>query len=233
MLGEIGFLWSPLRQDSFYRTIEQIGQLSRSSPETLKPLWGKSLMMLSPDAGCEGSAELQRCWHGVFSEQGEWLHLNRFFGRSDPPPEVAAVSRLIQSVHPGLICDLQEDRVNGFWLGIPRSESASEKLYQTARAFIGALRELDAPIFTYEDMLASKHADTAIAGLLQPETRLPGMTWMDILPRGEGHNLLTYAATLTAGFGVEAPMQQPLAMRVDGITHGMLAALREWETQGA
>lgn len=122
--------------------------------------------------------------------------------------------------------------MSGFWLGVPRSMNASENLYQIARAFIETLYELDIPILTYEDMLAIKHPDTAIPGLLQPETRLPGMTWMDILPRAEGHNLLSFAATFTAGFGVEAPMQQPLARRVDGITRGMLAAIREWETHG-
>jgi hypothetical protein len=230
-MGDIGFIWTPCRQDSFYRTIERIGELNSRSPKVLQPLWGKSLMLLSPDMGCEGSAEMQRCWHGVFSQQGEWLNLNRFFGRSNTPPEVAALSRLIQTVHPALICDLQEDRVSGFWLGVPRSKNASDNLYQTARAFIGTLREIDAPILSYKDMVAINHPDTVIPGLLEPETRLPGMTWMDILPRGEVHNLLTYAATLTAGFGVEAPMKQPLALRVDGITRGMLAAIREWEAQ--
>lgn len=232
LLNKVGFIWSPLQRDGIYQKIEQVDQLSHSNPEALKPLWGKSLMLLSPDAGCDGSAEMQRCWHGVFSEQGEWLHLNRFFRRSNSPPEVAALCHLIQSTQPELICDLQEDRVNGFWLGIPRSKKASEHLFLTASAFIAALHEKGAPILTYEGMLASEHVDTAIPGLLTPEARLPGMNWMDILPLGEGHNLLTYAATISTGFGVEAPMQQPLAMRVEGITCGMLAAIREWETLG-
>jgi hypothetical protein len=140
------------------------------------------------------------------------------------------VNRLIEYVHPGLICDLQEDRVDSFWLGIPRPRQASEKMFRMARAFIGALREQNAPILTYEEMLADKHPDTAIPGLLQPDARLPGLTWMDILKRGEGHNLLTYSATFTCSFGVEAPMRQPLALRVDGITQGIMAAIREWDT---
>jgi hypothetical protein len=231
ILNEVGFIWTPLRQDGFYHKIDRIGQLNRSNPQALKPLWGKSVMLLNPDIRCEGAGEMQRCWHGVFSKQGEWLHLNRFFGRSDPPPEVAAINRLIESVRPGLVCDLQEDRVGGFWLGIPRPKQGSEKLLPLAEAFIGALRQQGAPILTYEEMLASGHADTAVPGLLQPEERLPGMTWMDILPRGEGHNLLTYAATFATAFGVEAPMQHSLAVRVEGITQGMLAALSAWETQ--
>jgi hypothetical protein len=231
-LGDVGFIWSPLRQGRFYQIIDQVGQLSRTHPDLLQPLWGKSVMLLSPDVGCVGAEEMQRCWHGIFSKQGEWLHLNRFFGRSDPPPEVAAVNCLIESVRPGLICDLQEDRVKGFWLGIPRPRQASDKMFRMARAFMGALREQGAPILAYEEMLADKHPDTAIPGLLQPDARLAGLTWMDILKRGEGHNLLTYSATFTCSFGVEAPMRQPLAMRVDGITHGMLAAIREWDTPG-
>lgn len=230
-LNDVGFMWSPQHKADFYRTIDRIGQLSRGKPDALKSLWGKRVMLLNPDVGCEGASNMQRCWHGVFSEQGEWLHLNRFFGRSDPPSEVAAVIQLIQTIHPGLICDLQEDRVSGFWLGIPRPRQGSEKMRQMAEAFISTLRQHSAPILTYEEMLASEHADAVIPGLLQPEERLPGMIWMDILPRGEGHNLLTYAATFTSAFGVEAPMQHPLATRVEGITQGMLAALGVWKTQ--
>lgn len=229
-LNEIGFIWRPLHKGDFYRMIDQIGELSRSNPHVFKSLWGKRVMLLNPDIGCEGNGEMQRCWHGVFSEQGEWLHLNRFFGRSDHPSEVAAIKLLIQTIRPGLICDLQEDRVSGFWLGIPRPRQGSEKMFQMAEAFISALRMHNSPIFTLEDMLASKHTDTAIPGLLEPEERLPGMIWMNILPLGEGHNLLTYAATFASAFGVEAPMHCPLAMRVEGTTQGIQAALRVWET---
>ena len=37
------------------------------------------------------------------------------------------------------------------------------------------------------------------------------------------------AALFGIGFGTEAPMVRPLAMRVDGITNGILAAIKVWE----
>src|SRR5205814_839047 len=92
------------------------------APETagvhaaLNLLWGKRVMVMCASAGVEGTGEMRRCWHGVFSAGGEWLHLNRFFGRADAPAEVAAVDQLMQTLRPGLTCDLHEGNGSGFWM---------------------------------------------------------------------------------------------------------------------
>jgi len=49
------------------------------------------------------------------------------------------------------------------------------------------------------------------------------------LLRGEGPNLMDCADLFGIGFGTEAPMVRPLAMRVDGITNGILASVKVWE----
>jgi len=40
---------------------------------------------------------------------------------------------------------------------------------------------------------------------------------------------MTYAAGLGIGYGTEGPMEQPLAMRVDGLTEGIRRAIAVWE----
>jgi hypothetical protein len=62
-----------------------------------------------------------------------------------------------------------------------------------------------------------------------PEPRRTGLFWLQQERRQEGPNLMTYAAGVGIGYGTEAPMEQPLAMRVDGLTSGVRRALRVWE----
>jgi hypothetical protein len=40
---------------------------------------------------------------------------------------------------------------------------------------------------------------------------------------------MDYAGRFGVAYGTEAPMEQPLAMRVDGITYGIQAAIQVWE----
>jgi hypothetical protein len=64
---------------------------------------------------------------------------------------------------------------------------------------------------------------------MMPEPGLPGLFWVKTTLRGEGPNLMDYAGQIGVAYGTEAPMEQPLAMRVDGITHGIQAAIKVWE----
>jgi hypothetical protein len=179
----------------------------------------------------EGTGETLRCWQGVVSGMGEWLHLNRFFGRDDAPAEVAAVDRLMQSVRPGLTCDLHEGNGSGFWLPLPRPEHGDRQALALARAYFDYLHSRGYPVTTYEEWVATD--DTAgrnyTLDWMQPEPSLPGLFWCQGMLRNEGYNLIDYAGLFGLGFGTEAPMERPLEMRVDGITHGTLAAIRAWE----
>lgn len=229
-LGEIGFVWNPLQAgiDNYWAITGRIGKLVKEDPSLLKPLSGKSVMLIN-SADIEGAREMQRCWHAVLSKEMEWLHLNRFFGRSDAPLETAAVDHLVHTIHPGLTCDLHEGNGKGFWLPIPRPERNQERVLEMSRAYFKYIHSRVYPITTYEDWLATDHTSAPDPNWMIPEPSLPGLFWVKTTLRGEGPNLMDYAGQFGVAYGTEAPMEQSLAMRVDGITHGIQAAIKIWE----
>jgi len=229
-LGDVGFLWNrPLPGlDSYWEMETRLGALMRDDPDVLLPLRGGSVMLIDAMADVEGANELQRCFHVVISAAGEVLHLNRFFGRDDAPPEVAAVDRLMQTVRPGLTSDLHEGNGEGFWMPIPEPAKNRERVFDMTKAYFDHIHARGYPITTYENWLATDHTD-ADPNWMRPEPRLPGFFWCRTLLRGEGPNLMDYAGDFGIGYGTEAPMERPLAMRVDGITNGILAAIKVWE----
>lgn len=233
-LRGIGFVWHAPQLPSvtrFTSVHSRLLSLAQNEPNVLKPLWGKRLMLLNAMPDVEGTGEIGRCWHGVISERGEYLHLNRFFGRKDAPAEVVAVDRLMQTIRPGLTCDLHEGNGTGFWLPIPKPMANPEWVFQMAKAFFEYIHERGYPITTYEEWMSTDETvgKNYSPDWMKPEPRLPGFFWCDGLLRGEGYNLCDYALQFGIGFGTEAPMVQPLIMRVDGITNGVLAAIRVWE----
>ena len=96
-----------------------------------------------------------------------------------------------------------------------------------ARAFLEAVRASAFPITTYEEWVAIYQVtDRERVG---PEPSLPGLLWTNALRAGQGHNLGSYASQWGVAIDTEAPITQPLAVRVDGITRGITAAIRVWE----
>ena len=230
-LGNVGFAWHPLRPglESYWEIFTRIGKAARDEPALLRPLWSCSVMMVNSVSGVEGSGAMERCWHALLTGQAEWLHLNRLFGRDDAPLEVVAVERLMQAVRPGLICDLHEGNGEGFWMPIPKPSENAERVYEMTRAYFDYIHSRGYPITTYENWLATDRTGAPDPNWMSPEPRLPGLFWCTSLLRGEGPNLMDHARLYGIGYGTEAPMQRPLAMRVDGITNGILAAIRVWE----
>jgi hypothetical protein len=232
-LGEIGFVWNPLSEglDSFWALFNQMMKLSKENLQVLKPLLGKSMMLINPNVESEGSNEMQRCWHSFLSPLGEWLHLNRFFGRADAPPEVAAVDRLMQTVRPGLTCDLHEGNGSGFWMPLhkPDPDEKREVVIRMTEAYFGHIKSHGYPITTYEEWKATDSTPSSDPSWMLPEPRLEGLFWTKASLKGEGPNLIEYADRFGVAYGTEAPMLKPLAMRVDGITHGIQAAIKVWE----
>jgi hypothetical protein len=229
-LGEIGFVWNPLQPgiDNYWAMMGRISKLVKEDPSLLKPLSGKSVMLIN-SADIDGARAMQRCWHAVLSEEMEWLHLNRFFGRSDAPPETAAVDHLMQTLHPGLTCDLHEGNGEGFWIPIPKPERNLERVLKMSCAYFSYIASCGYPVESYEHWLATDHTSSPDPNWMVPETSLPGLFWVKTTLRGEGPNLMDYACQFGVAYGTEAPMEQPLAMRVDGITHGIQAAIKVWE----
>jgi hypothetical protein len=233
LLGDLGFLWTPPTERGVPRFVNALSRmltLSKDTPDILRPLWGRRVLMLVTMPDVEGTGEMGRCWQGVLSGQGEFMHLNRFFGRDDAPAEVQAVERLLQAVRPGLICDLHEGNGSGFWLPVPRP-AQPELVLAMGKAMFQYFEERGYPVTTYEEWLATDETAGKNYTLdwMRPEPDCPGLFWCFGLLRGEGYNLIDYATLFGTGFGTEAPMERPLAMRVDGISHGTLAAIRVWE----
>jgi len=232
-LGKIGFMWD-LPQPGVENTMSMIAQLRalmRDDPAPVKPLWGAHFMVLCDLTNVEGAGEMQRCFHLILSTRGELMHLNRFFGREDAPPDVAALDRLMQAVRPGLTCDLHEGNGNGFWMPVRRPQTNPERVFEMTRAFFEQITRRGYPIATYENVMATDPnvGKNYTSVWRVPEPRLPGMFWTDSLMRNEGYNLSDYASLFGIAFGTEAAMERPLAERVDGLTQGILAAIRVWE----
>jgi hypothetical protein len=233
LLGGMGFMWdlpTPGVENAMFMNAH-LRALLRDAPVPLEPLRGARLMVLCDLTDVDGAGEMQRCFHLVIGAEGELMHLNRYFGRNDAPSEVAAVDRLMQAVRPGLTCDLHEGNGRGFWMPMARPRTNPERVFEMTKSFFEQITRRGYPIATYDNVIATdpnlgtQHVSTRSA----PEPRLPGMLWSNSLLRNEGHNLGTYAGLFGIGFGTEAAMERPLAERVDGITHGILAAIRVWE----
>jgi len=230
-LGDYGFIWGPPKPglDAFWDMYSQIaGRWLREEPGVFRSLWGKRVMLLMDLFDVEGSRGVQRCWHAVMSEKGEWLHLNRFFGRTDAPSEVAALDQLMQNERPGLTCDLHEGNGNGFWMPIPRHAGKEQLIIDMTRAYFGYVQTRGYPILSYEEWQETDESGSG-SDWMQPEPQVPGLFWSTTTMRGEGPNLSDYAGQYGIAYGTEAPMEQPLAMRVDGITEGIRAAIKVWE----
>jgi len=231
LLGELGFVWAPPQPglETFWRQFSLTGRLPRETPDLLRPLLGKSVFFINVNSTIEGSGPLQRCYHTVLGADGQWLHLNRFFGRDDAPPEVAAVDDLVQTIRPGLTADLHEGNGEGFWMPLPRPEQDEELVFEMTRAFFSYIAERSYPVESYEHWRASNGLEGRGGDYMVPEPRLHGHFWFNQDQLQEGPNLASYAAGVGIGYGTEGPMEQPLAMRVDGITNGIRRAIKVWE----
>ncbi|MFH1567750.1 MAG: hypothetical protein ABIL09_07090 [Gemmatimonadota bacterium] len=230
-LGDLGFVWAPPAPGlaTFWRQFALTGRLPAEAPDAIAPLRGRTIFFLNVNSDTEGAGALQRCYHTVLGRDGQWLHLNRFFGQPDAPPEVAAVDELVCTVRPGLTIDLHEGNGDGFWMPIPRPAGSADLALAMTRAFFSYIGERGYPVETYEHWRATNGIQAADPDWLVPEPRLTGLFWLRQDRRQEGPNLMTYAARYGLGYGTEGPMSQPLAMRADGLTEGIRRAIRVWE----
>ena len=182
-------------------------------------------MLINVNSDIEGSSNMQRCYHTILDKKGQWLHLNRYLGEDHAPPEVTAITRLMQTINPGLTCDLHEGNGSDFWMPITKPANPDPVLQMTG-AFFAHIKSGGYPITDYEDWQATDQTNTEESNWLLPEPSLTGLFWLNILLKNEGHNLITYSHLFGTVYGTEAPMERPLEMRIDGITSGILAAIK-------
>ena len=67
-------------------------------------------------------------------------------GRDDVLSEVAVVERLLQTVRPGLKCDLHEGDGLGFCVPLPMPKEKSERVFLMAKALFEHFRNRGCPV---------------------------------------------------------------------------------------
>ena len=172
----------------------------------LEPLKGRRLWFPSRDENQPAAGPLERAYTLVVTNDGEVLHLNRFHDTRWAPVEVRCVRRLMAEIRPGLTFDLHEYGGDALWMSARRQKSDEDEIWERR---IGT------------EAIAAARADGA---KLAPDEYSPGgffeklergLYWLDPGKRGEGFNLVDFAAKeYGPGFTIESGMQAPLADRV-------------------
>lgn len=173
----------------------------------LEPLRGRRIWCASRRTDTPGSAPLERAYTLVVTPEGEVLHLNRFHDTTWAPAEVRCVRQLMAEIKPGLTFDLHEhDNGAFYWMSARRQRTEEHEIWERRMAAEGV------------------RAVAAIGSTLAPDSyspgsffeRLePGVFWLDAGKRGEGLNLVDFAARQYGpGFTIETGMQGPFEERV-------------------
>lgn len=178
----------------------------KKGDKALEALKGRRLFYPSRSTDIPGTGPLQRAYTQVVTPEGEVLHLNRFHDTAWAPSEVRCTRRLMAEIQPGLCFDLHEYGGDAFWFSARRQRTDEDERWE--------LRMAGAAI----KAVAASGAKLAPADYSPGPyfTRLErGAFWLDPKQRGEGLNLIDFAAARYGpGFTIETGMRQPFAHRV-------------------
>lgn len=191
----------------------------------LEPLRGRRLFFPSRSDDQPGAAPLQRAYTQVVDPYGEVLHLNRFHDTPWAPTAVRCARELMAEIQPGLTFDLHEYGGDRFWMSARRQQTDEDERWEErlGRVAIKAVRESGAPM-PDEDYLP---------GSFFKKLEL-GVYWLDAGIRGEGLNLIDYAAAKYGpGFTIETGMRQPFDRRVSMQMLVVQTAVKEFEKRYA
>jgi hypothetical protein len=173
----------------------------------LAPLLGRRIWYASKRLDTPGSAPLERAYTLIVTPEGEILHLNRFHDTRWAPAEVQCVRKLMAEIQPGLTFDLHEhDHGPHFWMSARKQKTEEHEIWERRMAAQAA------------------RAVAASGAELAPDNYSPGtffeklergIFWLDAGKRGEGLNLVDFAAAKYGpGFTIETGMQCPFEERV-------------------
>lgn len=173
----------------------------------LEPLFGRRIWYASRRTDTPGSAPLERAYTLIVTPDGEILHLNRFHDTAWAPAEVQCVRKLMAEIKPALTFDMHEhDHGAFYWMSARRQRTEEDEVWERRMA------------------AESARAVSGLGSTLAPESYSPGsffeklepgVFWLDASKRGEGLNLVDFAAKhYGPGFTIETGMQCPFEERV-------------------
>jgi hypothetical protein len=193
-LGEYGFATQGL-----------LGRFPKGD-KALEPLRGRRLYYPSRSKEMPGAGPLERAYTLIVTPDGEVLHLNRFHDTAWAPIEVRCARRLMAEIQPGLTLDLHEYGGDAFWFSTRRQRTEEDEAWENRMA-----REAIQAVARSGARLAAESYSPGASF-----TRLErGVYWLDPTRRGEGLNLVDFAASKYGpGFTVETGMRQPFEQRV-------------------
>jgi hypothetical protein len=140
------------------------------------------------------------------------LHLNRFHDTAWAPAEVRAVRRLMAEIRPGLTFDLHEYVGDALWMSARRQRTDDDEIWER-RLGSEAIRAAAA---TGVQLAAETYSPGSFFEKLER-----GLYWLDPGQRGEGLNLVDFAARRHGlGFTIETGMRGDFSARVS--THLLL-----------
>ncbi|MHC4877197.1 MAG: hypothetical protein ACYTGL_11940 [Planctomycetota bacterium] len=174
--------------------------------EFLEPLKGRRMWFPSSRTDQPGAAPLQRAYTQIVTLAGEVLHLNRFHDTPWAPVEVRCIRRLMAEIKPRLVFDLHEYGGDDYWMSARRQQTDEDEVWELrmAREAIEAVKSTGA---TFPEPGYSP-------GSFFKELE-PGAYWLDPSQRGEGLNLIDFAArNYGPGFTIETGMRQDFAKRL-------------------
>ncbi|MGE0757284.1 MAG: hypothetical protein AB7O38_09700 [Pirellulaceae bacterium] len=192
----------------------------------LEPLRGKRIWWPSRGLDTPGAGPLERAYTLVVTPDGEILHLNRFHDTPWAPAEVRCLRGLMAKTRPALTFDMHEHAGGSFfWMSARRQRTDVDEQWERRMAS-EAIR-----------------AVAAGSGELAPESYSPGsfferlergVYWLDPSARGEGLNLVDFAARQYGpGFTIESGMKAPFAQRVTQQLAVVETAVRVFEERYA
>ncbi|MCE9604719.1 MAG: hypothetical protein K8U03_07420 [Planctomycetia bacterium] len=195
MIGEYGYANKGL-----------LHKFEKSAP-FLEPLCGRRIWFTSSRTDTPGSAPLERAYTLIVAPDGEILHLNRFHDTRWAPAEVRCLRNLMAEVRPALTFDLHEhDHGPFFWMSARKQRTEDDEIWERRMAGEAA-RVVKA---SGSELAPEKYSPGSFFEKLEP-----GVFWLDAQKRGEGLNLIDFAARRYGpGFTIETGMQCPFEERV-------------------
>jgi len=152
----------------------------------LEPLKGRRIFFPSRTNDIEGTAPCQRAYSLIVDPEGEVLHINRFHDTAWAPVEPRCARTLMAEIQPRLTLDLHEHGGDSFWFSARHQQNEEDETWEKRMA----------------SAIVQAVGDSGAA--LAPEEYLPGSFfergqrgeyWLIAQKRGEGLNLVDYAAS--------------------------------------